>query len=111
MAKVHKNRVHKNRLLLYHEEFTEPTSIISGWLRPKDPMYSVPNGATSRRLQLPYELAYGLQKLERLVVHIVKRIRHQEEDYLALHSSAADVSPAVAKLWASTWHQAKAHHG
>ena len=68
-------------------------------------MLSVPNGATSRRLQLPYELAYGLQKLERLVVHIVKRIRHQEEDYLALHSSAADVSPAVAKLWASTWHQ------
>ena len=66
-------------------------------------MLSVPNGATSRRLQLPYELAYGLQKLERLVVHIVKRIRHQEEDYLALHSSAADVSPAVAKLWASTW--------
>ena len=65
-------------------------------------MLSVPNGATSRRLQLPYELAYGLQKLERLVVHIVKRIRHQEEDYLALHSSAADVSPAVAKLWAST---------
>ena len=62
-------------------------------------MLSVPNGATSRRLQLPYELAYGLQKLERLVVHIVKRIRHQEEDYLALHSSAADVSPAVAKLW------------
>ena len=68
-------------------------------------MLSVPNGATSRRLQLPYELAYGLQKLERLVVHIVKRIRHQEEDDLALHSPAADVSPAVAKLWASTWHQ------
>ena len=67
-------------------------------------MLSVPNSATSRRLQLPYELAYGLQKLERLVVHIVKRIRHQEEDYLALHSPAADVSPAVAKLWASTWH-------
>ena len=59
-------------------------------------MLSVPNGATSRRLQLPYELAYGLQKLERLVVHIVKRIRHQEEDYLALHSLLS-MLPAVAK--------------